>query len=312
LGKDHAIHPLAETYPPMSEAEMEALVADIAARGLQRPIVLHEGKILDGRNRYLACKKANVEPSFVEYEGDDPLGQVNSLNLNRDLTAAQRAMVAAKQWILNGEKSKGGRPSREKPDENRLVSGRDLAKHHRVSWDYAQHARNLLDEAPDLAAKVIACSLSFVDATKELEKRRADATKQAKDAERATAFSAEYREAISDGRMTLDEALQESFRREAEEREKERAATQARTLWFQQLAKVVEWAKEFVKPHDDEYLAWYTQDDLHDADIPVTREEIDAVIVQLNRIKSITLKESVSGKANGRTKRNQQDCRSTA
>src|SRR3954452_10223063 len=106
--KAYEVHPLALTYPPMSEPEMEALTADIAERGLQRPIVLYEGKILDGRNRYIACERANVEPAFVEYEGDDPLGQVNSLNLNRDLTAGQRAMVAARQWTIKGKPQRGG------------------------------------------------------------------------------------------------------------------------------------------------------------------------------------------------------------
>jgi hypothetical protein len=105
--------------------------------------VTYEGKILDGRNRYIACGKAGVEPTFVAYEGDDPLGQVNSLNLNRDLTAGQRAMVAARQWGLDGY-SKGGRPSNAKPVQSKPVSLDSLAKQFRSAKITISAARDLL------------------------------------------------------------------------------------------------------------------------------------------------------------------------
>jgi N6-adenosine-specific RNA methylase IME4 len=94
-------HPLANVLPLLDGAEFDGLVRDIAQNGLLTPIVLYQDKILDGRNRYLACQKAGVEPRYVEYEGDDPVGFVISQNLSRrHLGPSERAMVAARMANL--------------------------------------------------------------------------------------------------------------------------------------------------------------------------------------------------------------------
>jgi ParB-like chromosome segregation protein Spo0J len=90
-------HPLADLFPLLEGADFDALVADIKANGQREAIMLFEDKILDGRNRWHACKKAGIEPKTKEYRGNDPLAYVISLNLKRrHLNESQRAIVAAK------------------------------------------------------------------------------------------------------------------------------------------------------------------------------------------------------------------------
>ena len=95
--KMYEAHKLANFFPLIEGEEFEKLVDDIKANGLLNPIVLYEGKILDGRNRFNACLEAGIQPLFVEYDGDSPLNHVVSLNLTRrHLSESQRALIGAK------------------------------------------------------------------------------------------------------------------------------------------------------------------------------------------------------------------------
>jgi len=62
-------HPIAGIFDLLEGAEFDELVKDISEHGLQLPIIMHEGKILDGRNRYRACLKSGVAPIFNTFSG---------------------------------------------------------------------------------------------------------------------------------------------------------------------------------------------------------------------------------------------------
>ena len=96
--QEYEFHPIASVLPMLGTAELNALAADIQGNGLRHSIILLDGKILDGRNRYKACQLVGVAPSFRDFNGDgDPIAFIISENLcRRHLTASQKALAVAK------------------------------------------------------------------------------------------------------------------------------------------------------------------------------------------------------------------------
>lgn len=91
-------HPVADIFPMMTPDELETLRLDIAANGQREPILVANGQIADGRNRYRACIANEIEPSYRYWDGvGDLTAIVVSLNLKRrHLSPSQLSMVAAK------------------------------------------------------------------------------------------------------------------------------------------------------------------------------------------------------------------------
>jgi ParB-like nuclease domain len=104
-------HPLASLFPLMENAELDALIADIKKNGQREPIVLYQGKILDGRNRYRACLAAGVGLKLCKHEDNspyigDPVAYVISKNIHRrHLTGEQKRDLIAKLLKATPEKS---------------------------------------------------------------------------------------------------------------------------------------------------------------------------------------------------------------
>jgi hypothetical protein len=84
-------HALAALFPPILEDELAELGRDIALHGQLEPIVLYQGKILDGVNRYRARRRMDREPWTTEF------------NQERHLTPAQKAAIAVEWEVLNRE-----------------------------------------------------------------------------------------------------------------------------------------------------------------------------------------------------------------
>ncbi len=145
----YQIHPIAELFPPFTDAEFNELVKDIGVNGQREPITLFEGKILDGVNRYKACERLHLVPRVRNYTGTDPLGFSASENLKRrHLNEGQRALIAAEIANRNG-----GRPSNR--SQLTTVSNKAAAKAFNVSEVSVDRAKKVLKHAPKEDVKAI-------------------------------------------------------------------------------------------------------------------------------------------------------------
>jgi len=127
-------HRFADIFPMIEGNEFEQLKADIKEHGLLQPIILYEGKILDGRNRYKAVMELNLPIKTIEYEGTKPLEYVISGNLKRrHLTADQRAVIAQEVMPMLEEEARkrmsaGGRgdkivtPSKSREEASKMFN----------------------------------------------------------------------------------------------------------------------------------------------------------------------------------------------
>lgn len=140
-------HPFAEIFPLLEGADFDELVANVARGGVRERILLHDGMVLDGRNRYRAARAAGRAIQAELFRGDDPLDLVVALNLHRrHLNEAQRALVAARLSNLSH-----GRHAR---DEAQICVSR-AAELLNVSPRSVDHGRVVRDRGvPELARAV--------------------------------------------------------------------------------------------------------------------------------------------------------------
>ncbi len=151
---DYEYHEAADMFPLMKGQPFTDLVESIKQRGLEVPIELFDGKIIDGRNRCRACVEAEVEPDFVEVTPDDPWGYVIALNLKRrHLDESQRAMVGAriKGHYVEAAKERQKRKPKDESVPDNCPEQNDQGE----ARDKAGEAVNVSGKSVDRAEKVI-------------------------------------------------------------------------------------------------------------------------------------------------------------
>jgi hypothetical protein len=159
----YEFHRLANLFPLIEGPEFTELVEDIRANGLREMIVLHEGRILDGRNRYRACLEAGVNPTTTEWNANwsphsrgGPLGYVLSVNLHRrHLTTQQRTAIAAELATMKSLARTDLAPN----DARSAMSDAQAAEALKVSERSVERAKRRMREDPEAHEKAKAGTL---------------------------------------------------------------------------------------------------------------------------------------------------------
>ena len=196
-------HELANLLPMTSTEGYAQLRDDIKKFGLLEPITVWDGRILDGRNRAKACYELGIEPKYVEYEGNDPVGFVLSKNIHRrQLTQSQLAMLVKKLADL----PKG------RPDLNaQALTQEEAAVRLGVSERLLQFAKKVHKNAiPEVVALVEAGTLT-VDKAAALSKATPEQQREAvaliESGEKCPSFKAQDSQGKAAKKPTLEDQL---------------------------------------------------------------------------------------------------------
>jgi ParB-like chromosome segregation protein Spo0J len=187
--QEYEIHPLAGLLPMMSERESMLLRADIFKNGQQEEIILLDDMILDGRNRYKACRDLGIPPKTKPFEGDTSaaLEFVIARNIHRrQLSASQKSIVALNclphiRDVVARERIEKIRAARKEiqamlPGTTRKTASnlqsRDIAGMLvGVSGRSVQYAEELSAKAPEMVAKVMKGDIALSKALREAKVR---------------------------------------------------------------------------------------------------------------------------------------------
>ena len=92
--KKHALN----IFPEANEEDFNRLLEDIRNNGFDQsqPVIVYEGAILDGWNRYRACQAIGISPAIKTFDGDQSaaLRLVMRTNKRRNLNKGQWATIA--------------------------------------------------------------------------------------------------------------------------------------------------------------------------------------------------------------------------
>jgi len=164
------LHEYAAMLPMPDDTDIEARVNEIKA-GCPPVIIMYEGRILDGYDRYLAAARVGAYPAYNDYLGDDPLGfAIQNNRYRHHMTPSQLTLLAVDYYLL---RKKGGYK----------VTSKSASKISGVSWRHIERGVRIRKYASlDLQRQIIDGTLSIEHVDNALAKAEADLGVRAKNA----------------------------------------------------------------------------------------------------------------------------------
>lgn len=138
-------HPAASIFPLFEDEDLQSLADSIRDNGLKESVKLHDGLVIDGRNRLAACRMAGVNPRFetVDVNGS-PAAYVYAVNYHRrHLSEGGKQLAAGRYKEVAAAEAK----------ERQRAGGKEAGKHRPKSQVVATLPQ---PEKPSLKARDIA------------------------------------------------------------------------------------------------------------------------------------------------------------
>lgn len=149
------IDPIADENPMMRQSEYNLLLNDIQKNGQKDPVLMFEGKIMDGRNRLKVAKYLNIDLKVVHLSGtrEEAEASARSSDTRRNISKSQLAMKLARRVMASRFNSDGTPISiREwlSPDnlvevKNKLIGARSVEKAIQMIKEYPDVAQSVFD-----------------------------------------------------------------------------------------------------------------------------------------------------------------------
>lgn len=173
-------------FPQAKAEDYNRLRDDIRDNGYdaKQPVVVYQGEILDGWNRWTACQELGVKPTTRQFEGSDTeaIGFVMRTNKRRNLNSGQWACIAVEAHELmvaitrRIEEERRSKISESRKGETREIippsqkekrkAVEKLAEVFNSNGTYVKQAKKIEQAAPEVFEKVKAGKMTMQDAAR--------------------------------------------------------------------------------------------------------------------------------------------------
>ena len=158
-----------DLIPPISPEEYGDLEKSIIKEGCREPLMIWEGTIVDGHNRYKICSKHDIKfrTQDIKFESDAEakIWIIENQFSRRNISKADRASLAlkrkdiiekkAKEKQIREGKSLGGKPTLSmKSSEGSIDTRKEIAKHAGVSEDTIRKVEIIEKIDPEAMKKI--------------------------------------------------------------------------------------------------------------------------------------------------------------
>ena len=127
------IHPFALDYPPHKDEDVEKVAKNMRDHGFDSrfPIILFQGKMLDGCLRSLAAEKAGVQPDYLPFEGTEEAARLFVV------TANEHRRHLTQEWLSQKRGERMGRAvdARANGESFRAIAEREGVSHKTIAED---------------------------------------------------------------------------------------------------------------------------------------------------------------------------------